>query len=130
MGVILKIFGTALLCLTVAVVLRSVSGIFSDVVRVVSGIMLCSVIVFSASPILEFVFDISKDSSLGTYLSVMLKCLGMAFLTHICSSVCRDCGESTLGNYVELAGKIQMVIISLPLIKEILKITEGLVSLL
>lgn len=126
----LKIFGTALLCLTVAVVIRTVSGNFSDLVRVISGIIVCSIIVFSASPILEFVFDISKTSSFGTYLSVMLKCLGMAFLTHICSSVCRDCGEPTLGNYVELAGKIQMVIISLPLIKEILKITEGLVSLI
>lgn len=127
---IVKILGVAIMCACVAVVIRSANKDFSGIVKVVSAAILAGGVMLCASPLIEFITDISEGSQINTYLSVMLKALGVAFLTHICASVCRDCGEQTIAGYAELAGKIEMLIIALPLIEELITIAEDLVQMI
>lgn len=130
MSGILKILGAAMMCACVGVVLRSAGRDFGDMIKVISAVMLAGGVMIFASPLIEFISGISEGAQVNTYLSVMLKSLGIAFLTHICASVCRDCGENTIAGYAELAGKIEMLIIALPLIEEIIGIAEGLVEMI
>lgn len=130
MGGLIKILGAAILCAIVGVVLRSVSHSFGDVVKIISAALLAGVVIVSASPLLELIFDICEGSQVNTYMTVMLKALGISFLTHICASVCRDAGEGTVAGYAELAGKIETLIISVPLIEEIIKVAEDLVEMI
>ena len=127
---IIKLFGVAIMCTCVAVVIKSTNKDFGGIVKVVSAAILAGGVVICASPLIEFITDISEGTQINTYLSVMLKALGIAFLTHICASVCRDCGEQTIAGYAELAGKIEMLIIALPLIEELITIAEDLVQMI
>lgn len=52
--------------------------------------------------------------------SILLKALGVAFLTEISASVCRDSGEAGLATWVETAGKLEVLLLSFPLIKTVL----------
>ncbi len=67
--------------------------------------------------------------SVAEYAAVMLKGLGAAILTHVCSSVCRECGKPTLADYVEFAGRIELVLLCLPLITQIMKAADTLLEL-
>ncbi|MBQ7357139.1 MAG: hypothetical protein IJW65_00205 [Clostridia bacterium] len=125
-----KILGVAILCACVGVVLRSAGNNFGDVAKIVFAALLSGVVIISASPLIELIFNICEGSQVNTYMSVMLKALGVSFVTHICVSVCRDVGEQTVASYAELAGKIEMLIISVPLIEEIIGIAEGLVEMI
>ncbi len=127
---IVKILGVAIMCSCVAVVIKSANKDFSGIVKVVSASILAGGVMICASPLIEFITDISEGTQINTYMSVMLKALGIAFLTHICASVCRDCGEQTIAGYAELAGKIEMLIIALPLIEELITIAEDLVQMI
>lgn len=127
---VVKILGVAIMCACVAVVIKSTNKDFSGIVKVVSATILAGGVIICASPLVEFILDISEGTQTNTYLSVMLKALGVAFLTHICASVCRDCGEQTIAGYAELAGKIEMLIVALPLIEEIIGITEDLIEMI
>lgn len=127
---IVKILGVAIMCACVAVVIKNANKDFSSIVKVMSATILAGGVMICASPLIEFVTDISEGTQINTYLSVMLKALGIAFLTHICASVCRDCGEQTIAGYAELAGKIEMLIIALPLIEELITIAEDLVQMI
>lgn len=127
---IVKILGVALICACVAVVLKSAGKDFSVMIKVVSAALLAGGVIICASPLIEFITDISEGTQINTYLSVMLKALGVAYLTHICASVCKDCGEETVAGYAELAGKIEMLIIALPLIEELITIAEDLVQMI
>jgi len=40
--------------------------------------------------------------------------------------ICRTAGENTLAGYVELAGKIELLLIGIPVFREILSIAVGL----
>lgn len=125
-----KIFGAAIMCVAVILTLRSASRDAADMVKIISSVLLAGFIIFTVSPLLELIFGIAEGSGVNTYISVMIKSLGVAFVTHVCASVCRDCGENTIAGYAELAGKIEMLMISVPLIKEILGIAEGLAAMI
>lgn len=72
--------------------------------------------------------DIFRGSTAG-YLAVMLKGLGVALLTHVCSSICRDCGKGSLADGVELAGKLEILLLCFPLIIEIITTATTLLEL-
>ena len=127
---IVKILGIAIVSVMLIVPLRTTSRDMSDMVKIVAGVVVAGAVILLASPLVSFVLNISEESHVGTYITVMLKSLAVAFLTHICSSVCRDCGENTIASYAELAGKVEMLIIALPLLEEIIDVVQNLVEMI
>ena len=130
MDTILKILGIAIICAVAGVVVRSAGKDMGDIIKVISAAALSGVVLLYASSLFEKIFDIAASSQVNTYLSIMLKALGVAYLTHICASVCRDCGESTVAGYAELAGKIEMLLIATPLIEQIISVAKSLVEII
>ena len=45
------------------------------------------------------------------------------------ADICRESGEGGAANGVELAGKVELLLLSLPLINDILSVTKELLSL-
>jgi len=68
--------------------------------------------------------DICPDIS--EYAVVLIKGLGTAGITYAAVEICRTAGENTLAGYVELAGKIELLLIGIPVFREILSIAVGL----
>ncbi len=58
-------------------------------------------------------------------LKVMLKALGLALTAQIASDICRDSGENALSSAVELAGKLGIVLMALPVAAELVEICLG-----
>lgn len=64
----------------------------------------------------------------SAYLKIMFKVLGIALITQIVSDLCRDCGESALAGQTEVAAKIFIVALILPLLQAVVKVITGLAS--
>lgn len=60
---------------------------------------------------------------------VVMKCLGVCILTELAGQTCRDAGEQAIGAKVELAGKVTLVLVSLPLFERLLQVAGSLLSL-
>ncbi len=58
--------------------------------------------------------------TIADYAAVMLKGLGVALITQICASVCRETGRGAIAEYVELAGRLEILLLCLPLMSRIL----------
>ena len=63
---------------------------------------------------------ITSGQGLDVYSRVLIKTLGLALLTKICSDICRDCGEGTLASCVELCGKLAILLLCIPMIGELM----------
>jgi stage III sporulation protein AD len=59
---------------------------------------------------------------------ILLKSLGLAFLTETAASVCRDSGEAGLATWVETAGKLEILLLSFPLIRTVLDTVSALLG--
>ncbi len=119
-GELLRICGLAVLCLAASLVLARIGGEFVGLVRLGGSVLLFGVLIFSLSEGLEMLRSLFAASGAEKYADRMIRALGLSFLTAICSDLCRDTGESTLAGGVEMAGKIAIVCLSLPLVEEIL----------
>ena len=62
------------------------------------------------------------------YGALLLKTLGICILTQIASEACRDSGEGAIAAKVELAGKLAVLMLSLPLFGNLLTIALSLLS--
>ena len=63
------------------------------------------------------------------YVEIILKGLGIVILTQICSDICKDSGEGTLAGNIETVGKLELLLLCIPLIEEILGTAERLLEM-
>lgn len=81
----------------------------------------CLVILFYILSKLSVVLDaverlrayISID---GEYIEILLKILGISYITQFSSDICKECGYGTIGSQIQIFGKIAVMAVSMPII--------------
>lgn len=91
-----------------------------------AGVVIFIYIIQGLVPFLDFIKNAADDSGAGPYFLVMLKALGISMCCRVSADICRDSGENALASRVELAGKVGIVVISLPLVKQLLEIAKDM----
>ena len=93
----------------------------------------CAAVFFeSISSLSEIVDSLNELASgmgeISSYLKIMFKVLGIALVTQIISDICRHSGESALAGQTEVAAKILIVTLILPLLQAVVEVITGLAS--
>lgn len=96
-------------------------------VLVISAILMLSSIGFVSQAIqtVNSLFSAAKINDM--YLRIIFKCLGVTYITQFAADYCKDCGETAIASQVVLAGKISVLVISLPVFKAFAEIIKSLV---
>ncbi len=72
----------------------------------------------------EFLKNVLETSSMNEYTGVLLKTLGISLTVQTASDICKDAGENAIASKVELFGKAEILIVSIPLIKKIFEVSQ------
>ncbi len=126
MTVLLKVCGCALVGALCAMTLKSNAKTVAAAVAVFSSLLILGAVIARFSGAVETVTEIMKESNVSDYGKVMIKALGVGIVVNTVGSICRDMGESSISSVVELAGKIEIVLICLPIISETLSLIKEL----
>jgi len=109
------------------VIVKQWNANFSPLLRVALTVLFGSAAIAALSPILEYLFGL-----LGTeqtlYATVLFKALGIAVLSHYAAELCRESGEGGLAGGVETLGKIEILLLCIPLMEEILSCAKSLLA--
>ncbi len=118
----IKLCGLALVCSFAVLLISSLtsSGITSALKMAGLALVLGGTVVLLEG-VLDKILAFGNMSGMSEYVSVMLRALGVAFLCRLCSDICRDCGQAGLAGALESAGKIFMVLLSLPIVEDIME---------
>lgn len=117
---LLRICGLGLLCMILAVVIKGIKPEFLPLVRLGGTVLLLGAVLPMLFESLSSVISLLSGEGLLPYAKVMTRALGVSLLTKLSCDVCKDAGESGLASGVELAGRSVILLLSLPLVKEIL----------
>lgn len=60
--------------------------------------------------------------------SSVFKAMGICYLAKFATDVCKDFGQNSLAGKIELTGKICVALVTLPLVREILKVALELIG--
>ncbi len=87
-----------------------------------------SAVLIYISPIAETVRNIfSRAGADKEYLTILFKAMGICYITQFACDICKDSGENALASHAELAGKISLMLLALPLFDTLADLVDGLI---
>ena len=123
----IKIIGAALISSFTALLLKKTNPEFALLTVLAAGILILTAISASIKNIVNELGDIRGFGKMYGCLEPVLKASGISVVSHIAASLCRDCEQSAMAAKVELAGSISILLLALPLIKNVLDVIYELI---
>lgn len=126
---ILSIIGIGIIAAALAVVLRQNQPEYALLVSLAAGLFILLKVVGQAQPVVDQIQSLLSSASLPLeYSTILFKALGICFITQIACDTCKDAGETAISSKVEIAGKIAVLVVSLPLFGQVLTIVSSLIG--
>ncbi|MBE6605164.1 MAG: hypothetical protein E7639_05625 [Ruminococcaceae bacterium] len=125
---ILQISGIALLGAMAILLLRELRATAAVPVRLVTTLVLVGAAVGLYAPILSrlhVLFSLSGGASLA---GAVLRAVGIGLICELTAGFCRDLGEGSVAEGVVLFGKLEILLLALPLLDELLKVIGELLK--
>ena len=124
---ILKIIGVGLITLVSYLLVKQVKPEIAICISLGGGIIMISMIVNYCIDIINvFTSIVDKTGLDGGIFKTVLKIVGIGYLTEFSASICNDSGNSSIGDKIMLAGKIIILVYSLPIVTSIIDILVGI----
>ncbi len=125
----MAIAAVAVITAFLAVVLRRTHPEQAMAVTLVAGILMVSAALKYMAPLLGNIQGMLEASGLSSeYVQILFKALGICVITQLASDACRDAGEQGLAAKTELAGKLTLLALALPLFQKIGDIALSLIE--
>jgi stage III sporulation protein AD len=125
---ILQVVALGLIVAVFAVLLRRERPEMAMILALSFGVIVFLMVLNKLGAIITVFEDVTRRAQVDElYLTTLLKILGIAYIAEFGAQVCRDSGEGTVANKIELAGKVLIMILALPIFAAIL---EAIVRLL
>ncbi|MBR1778997.1 MAG: stage III sporulation protein AD [Clostridia bacterium] len=122
------VVGLSAIVAVLAISLKKYSPEYSILMVIMTGIFLLCSIMQMLNPIVVEIKKLSQKVAIAPeYISILGKVLVIAFLTQFSSDTCIDAGQTSLAAKIELAGKVLILSVALPLFTEVVDIVVNLV---
>ncbi len=96
-------------------------------VSIITGILIFMLVAVKLSAVIDFIKTFSQKADIdSTYITILLKIVGIAYIAEFGAEVCKDAGESSIASKIELAGKVTIVILAVPIITSLLDLVVKL----
>lgn len=122
---IVRVAGIALVGVVVSAILREIRPEF-----VIYAVMATVAVIFfftlnQLQVIFKFLQAVSGETTYGkAFFPILLKVLAVSYLTDFTAQLCRDAGEGAIGTKLELAGKVVIFYLSIPVLTAILELID------
>jgi len=116
-----QIIGLALIATIIIIVLKAQRPEIAVQVSLVTGIVIFMLILGKVAAVVDLLNSYAAKVNIDkSYLSTLLKIVGIAYITEFGAEVCRDAGEGAIASKVELAGKVVIMVLAVPIITSLL----------
>lgn len=114
---IFKIVGLGIIATILTVVLKNHRPEISIQISLVTGIIIFILIISKLASVLEVLNMFAKKINIDlVYITTIFKIVGIAYVSEFGAQVCRDAGEGAIASKIEFAGKILIMVLSVPIL--------------
>lgn len=126
---ILKIAAIALTGVIMASVMKNINKEVTIYIILATVIILFVSIIDKLWEAFRFLEGIYGNVTYGkSFFPVIIKVLAVAYITDFTSQLCKDSGENAIGTKVELAGKVIIFYLAMPILTAILELISSLLE--
>ena len=114
---IAKVIGIAFIAVIVISLIKNYRPEFAIYASIIAGAIILFLAMNELTPIVSMLKNLSDKMGVSSkFFGILLKITGIAYLTEFGANVCKDSGESAVASKVELAGKILIISLSIPIL--------------
>jgi len=117
---IIRIVGLGLLATTLIVILRQQKPELALHLSIAVGVIIFTLVLSKVSDMIDIFQDLASKANVNMlYLGLILKILGITYITEFGVQICKDAGENAVASKIELAGKVFILVLAIPLLSAI-----------
>ena len=107
---IIKIIGIALVALIIIILLKQYRPEFAIYVSLIAGALIILLVTDKLTGIINLLQSLETKASINsTFIALLIKITGIAFLSEFAVSICKDSGESAVASKIEIGSKIIII---------------------
>ena len=117
-----QIVGLALIVTVIGVVLKQIRPEIAIQLTILAGAIIFLLVLGKIKIIIDLLQNLADQANISSYyLLIVLKIVGIAYLAEFGAEICRDAGEGALASKIEIAAKVGVLVLAIPIIVAILE---------
>ena len=117
-----------ILTILIAMAMRQGKAEFSTFVSFTGSILIAWIAVQLLDGITGSLERLEKLISIDMeYIALLLKMIGVTYLSEFSSSICRDAGYSAVAGQIELVGKLSILTIGMPIVLALIELMVAMI---
>lgn len=114
---ILKIILISLLAVSLILIVKQIRPEMAMLVSLATVTIIFIFCIDKIGQVIELLTRLTQSSGMPMeFLSIMLKIIGIAYLTEFGASICKDAGESAIATKIQFAGKCVIMLLGINII--------------
>ena len=98
-------------------------------VSIIAGLIIFIYILDYLSTAIDYIKDIVSQYDIPyESITIVLKIIGIAYICEFAVQILKDAGEGSIASKVELAGRVFIIVLSLPIITSFMNMVLGLLG--
>ncbi len=124
---IIKIAAVAIVGAMASVILRSIKPEFCMGAAIACSVLIIALIKEELAAVIDVMLQYANEMGIEEkYIALLIKVIGIAYLTQFAASICEDAGERAIAMKVEFAGRVTILLMSAPLMFAVLNLIMGI----
>lgn len=120
--IIIQIVGLALLSAILIIVIKQVKPELALLLSIVSGLVILILIMRQVEAVIELLNQLARQARVDMlYFNTIIKIIGIAYIGEFGAEITRDSGENALASKIELAAKIIIMVIAIPIMLSLIE---------
>ncbi|WP_077326909.1 stage III sporulation protein AD [Virgibacillus siamensis] len=104
------------------IILKDVNKAFAFFLILITGIIILLAILREITVIFQLVQSLGDKANVnGMYMTTILKIIGIAYIAELGASLTKDAGLTSVATKIELAGKIFILLLAVPIITAVIE---------
>lgn len=104
------------------IILKDVNASFAFILIVITGIVIFLAVIKQIGAIFQLIETLGEKANIdGMYMETILKIIGIAYIAELGASLTKDAGLGSVATKIELAGKIFILLLAIPIITTVIE---------
>ena len=105
----------------IALGFKSVKGEYSSLISLAAGGIIFSFILVKMDSMIQVIRQIGSYISINEqYIGILIRVIGISYICEFSSALCKDAGYASIASQIEMAGKLTILVMSMPIILALL----------
>ena len=105
------------------IILKDIQPTFAFLILLLTSFIIISVVITQINAMIQLLQTIGEKASIeSTYIQTILKIIGIAYVTELGANIVKDAGLASVASKLELAGKIFILLLAIPIITAVIDI--------